>query len=98
MSKYEEDRIHRRAFKELGRFTPGWVTDTWCLPSGEDKVIHPDNRSPEEKERSRVYWTEGKTHRASHLERLGYKLKENECEYCLRIKQTPEHKCNNYDS
>tara|TARA_R100000808_G_scaffold25075_2_gene61385 strand:+ start:6381 stop:6683 length:303 start_codon:yes stop_codon:yes gene_type:complete len=100
MSKYEEDRIYRKAFHEMGRYTPNWVTDTWNLPSGDKnpKPEHPDNRTPEEKEASRLYWTEGNTHRASYLARLGYKLKENECEYCLRIKKTDNHKCNNYDT
>ena len=54
MLQESEERVHRRAFRELGRFTPNWVTDTWSLPSGENKPIHPDNRTPEEKEASRI--------------------------------------------
>ena len=38
MSVSSEDRILNRVFgKELFRFTPGWVTDTWNLPSGDLK-------------------------------------------------------------
>ena len=98
MLQESEERVHRRAFKELGRFTPNWVTDTWSLPSGENKPIHPDNRTPEEKEAARIYWCDGKTSRSIYLERSGYKLQENQCEYCLRIKKTENHKCNFIDS
>ena len=98
MSILDQQRMFNRNLKEEGRFTPNWLTDTWMLPSGENKRPQVDDRSPEEKEASRKYWCEGKTSRAIYLEKLGYKLQENQCEYCLRIKKTENHKCNIFDS
>ena len=37
MSKFDQDRLYNRRLSEQGRFTPGWVTDTWWLPSGDRK-------------------------------------------------------------
>ena len=34
----DKGRILNREFREQGRFTPGWVTDTWNLPSGETMI------------------------------------------------------------
>ena len=37
MYDLSKERVLNRALREEGRYTPGWVTDTWNLPSGDLK-------------------------------------------------------------
>ena len=37
MYDLSKERVLNRALREEGRYTPGWGTDTWNLPSGDLK-------------------------------------------------------------
>ena len=89
MREYE---IENRFIKEQFRYTTD-AQDNWMKPSGDQRPPQtPDSRSEEEKEKSRQYWASQPSYREIHLKRLGIKLEDNQCEYCLEIKKE-RHGC-----
>ena len=48
-----KERVLNRALREEGRFTPGWVTDTWNLPCGD---LKPDLSVKEYPKRNTPIW------------------------------------------
>ena len=64
------ERLENRRHSELFRFTTD-AQDNWMKPSGENKPPQsPDNRSKEEKEKSRKYWEAQPSYREIYLKRI----------------------------